>query len=497
MGFSEYDDHDALGLAELVRTKQVHPRELVAEAIARIERDNPRINAVIHTMFDAARAQAEQPVSGPFGGVPFLAKDLLSMWKGEPQASGTVFQKGWVAPHDSELTTRYRKSGVICVGKTNTPELGILPTTEAVVFGPTHNPWDLARSPGGSSGGSGAAVAAGFVPMAGGGDGGGSIRIPSSCNGLFGLKPTRGRTPLGPDLGEAWQGCAVEHVLTRSVRDSAAMLDAIHGADPGAPYDAPPPARRFLDEVGAPPGKLKIALTTRALIPTEVHADCVTAAQRTAALLRELGHEVVEAHPELDAAHLATDFVTMLVGEVAAEVAELEALRGRRVKRGDLEPETAMLARLGKAVPAVDFALASRRLHALGRQVAPFFARFDLLLTPTLAQPPLLLGSLATKGADATVMKAAQYLPITGLLRRVGGIERIAAKAWSFTPNTALWNATGQPACSVPMHWNADNLPIGIQLVGRFGDEATLFRVASQLEAAQPWRARRPVLNRA
>jgi amidase len=335
-------------------------------------------------------------------------------------------------------------------------------------------------------------VAAGFVPMAGGGDGGGSIRIPSSCNGLFGLKPTRGRTPLGPDAGEAWQGCAIEHVLTRSVRDSAAMLDSIHGPDAGAPYVAPPPARPFLEEVGAPPGRLKIAYTTRALIPTEMHPECVTAAERTAAMLRELGHDVVEEHPQFDAAQLAVDFVTMLVGEVAAEVVEAEARMGRKVRRGELEAETSMLHRMGRAVSAVDFALASRRMHAIGRQLAGFFARHDLLLTPTLAQPPLLLGALAPRGADVAVLSVAQRLPIAGLLRKLGGLERIAAKAWSFTPNTAVWNATGQPACSVPMHWTPDGLPIGVQLVARLGDEATLFRVASQLERAQPWRNRRP-----
>lgn len=492
MGFPGYGDHDALGLAELVRTKAVHPRDLVDEAITRIERDNPRINAVIHRMYDSARARAEQPVSGPFGGVPFLAKDLVSMWKGEPQASGSRFQVGWIAPHDSELTTRYRNSGVIPVGKTNTPELGVQPTTEPAAFGATKNPWDTTRAPGGSSGGSGAAVAAGFVPMAGGGDGGGSIRIPSSACGLFGLKPTRGRTPIGPDIGQAWQGCAIEHVLTRSVRDSAAMLDALTGVDPGAPYQTPAPVRPFLDEVGAAPGRLKIAYTTRALIPVDTHADCVAAVERTVAMLRDLGHEVVEAHPELAGEQIGRDFVTMLVGEVAADVAEAEARLGRKVRRRDLEKETSMLARMGRAVPAVDFAMASRRLHTIGRQVAGFFARFDLLLTPTLAQPPILLGSLAAKGADAAILNVAQTLPITGLLHRLGGIDRIAAKAWNLTPNTAVWNATGQPACSVPMHWNAAGLPIGIQLVGRFGDEATLIRVSSQLEAAHPWFARRP-----
>jgi len=491
MAFREYGDHDATGLAELVRTKAVHPRELVDEAITRIERDNPRLNAVIHPMFESARREAETPVRGPFGGVPFLIKDLLTAWKGEPQCSGSRALTGWISPHDSEVAARYRHSGVIVVGKTNTPELGVVPVTEPAAFGPTRNPWDTNRTPGGSSGGSGAAVAAGFVPMAGGGDGGGSIRIPSSCCGLFGLKPTRGRVPMGPDLGEAWQGCVVEHVLTRSVRDSAAMLDAIHGPDDGAPYYAPAPARRFLEEVLAAPGRLKIAYTTRAIIPADVHAECAAATDRTVAILRELGHDLVEAHPPIDGEQLGTDFVTMIIGEVAAEVAEIEARLGRAVRRGELERETAMLNRLGHAVPAVDFALASRRLHAIGRQTAEFFRTFDLLLTPTLAQPPLLIGSLAPKGADAALLAIAERLPIAKLLRRAGGVERIAAKAWGFTPFTAAWNATGQPACSVPMHWTVEGLPIGVQLVGRYGDEATLFRVAGQLERAQPWRDRR------
>ncbi|MBE7448748.1 MAG: amidase [Kofleriaceae bacterium] len=499
MGFSDYASHDGLGLAELVAKGQVHPRELVDEAIARIERDNPRLNAVIHRMYDAARRLADRPagsgpapVGAPFFGVPFLAKDLVSTWAGEPQASGSRLLAGWVAPHDSELVTRYRRAGLITVGKTSTPELGLLPVTEPVAFGPTRNPWDTSRTPGGSSGGSGAAVAAGFVPLAGGGDGGGSIRIPASCCGLFGLKPTRGRTPLGPDVGEAWQGCAIEHVLTRSVRDSAAMLDAVAGDDPGAPYSAPPPARPFRAEVGVAPGKLRIAFTRRALISAEVHPECVRAVEDAAALLRELGHEVVEEHPSFDADAFAVDFVHMLVGETAADVAESEALIGRRARPGDLEKETMVLARLGDAVSARDFALAARRIRRLGRQLAPFFARHALLLTPTLAQPPVAVGALASKGAEAALIEVAQRLPVGRLLHRLGALHRIAATAWSFAPFTAPWNATGQPACSLPLHWTPDGLPVGVQLVGRFGDEATLLRVASQVEAARPWKDRRP-----
>ncbi len=499
MGFSEYATYDALGLADLVARGQVHPRELVAEAIERIERDNPRLNAVIHRLYDAARRSAEQPAGSgvaaadaPFRGVPFLAKDLVSTWKGEPQARGTRLLAGWVAPHDSELATRYRKAGLIVVGKTNTPELGLLPVTEPLAYGPTRNPWNLARTSGGSSGGAAAAVAAGFVPVAGGGDGGGSIRIPASCCGLFGLKPTRGRTPLGPDVGEAWQGCAIEHVLTRTVRDSAAMLDAIHGDDPGAPYLAPPRARPFLAEVSAAPGRLRIAYTTRALIKADVHPECVRAVEDAAALLRELGHQVVEEHPVFDAEAFAIDFVLMLVGETAADVAEAEALIGRPARIGELEKETMALARLGAAVPARDFALASRRLRRTSRQLAGFFARHDLLLTPTLAQPPVAIGALASKGAEAALLEVAQRLPIGALLYKLGALHRIAANAWGFAPFTAPFNATGQPACSLPLHWTADGLPVGVQLVGQFGDEATLLRVAGQVERAQPWKDRRP-----
>ena len=493
MAFPEYTQYDALGLAELVRKKALHPRELVETAIARIERDNPKLNAVITRMFDAARALADTPSDGVFGGVPFLAKDLISTWDGVRQASGTRFMKEWVAPHDSELVRRYRKSGIICLGKTNTPELGLLPVTEPVAFGPTRNPWDVSRTPGGSSGGAAAAVSSGMVPMAGGGDGGGSIRIPASCCGLFGLKPTRARTPLGPDYGELWQGCAIEHVVTRSVRDSAAMLDAISGIDDGAPYAAPEPARPFLEEVGAAPGKLRIAFTPRALLPAVVHPDCVGAVEDAAALLRSLGHEVTEEHPAFDAEQFSLDFLTMLVGETAADLRQAEQLlMGRRARSGEIEPATRMLTLLGDAVSAVDYALAARRIKASGRAFAPFFRRYDLLLTPTLAQPPIAIGAMAPKGAEKVLVDVVNLLNAGELARRIGALPRIAAQAWDFTPFTAPFNATGQPACSVPLHWNGDGLPIGVQLVGRFGDEATLLRVSSQLETARPWAQRRP-----
>src|SRR5687767_11371589 len=301
MALSNYETHDGLGMAELVRKKKVSPAELVEEAITRIETHNPKINAVVNKLYDRARNVAKGKLpEGPFTGVPFLIKDLHATLEGLPTSHGNRLWKNIPAKVTTELVKRWENSGGIIVGRNNTPEFGLTPYTESDLLGPALNPWDISRTPGGSSGGSGAAVAARMVPFASGGDGGGSIRIPASCCGLFGLKPTRGRTPTGPDAVEYWQGCAVEHVLTRSVRDSAAVLDAVHGSDPGAPYAAMPPARPFLDEVGAAPGKLRIAFTRQPLLPaTFVHPECIAAVESAAKLCAELGHEVEEAHPPL------------------------------------------------------------------------------------------------------------------------------------------------------------------------------------------------------
>lgn len=489
--FPEYLQYDALGLAELVRKKQVKASELLEAALARIDRLNPRINAVIHRFDDHAQKSAATHVDGPFGGVPFLAKDLVSHWKGLPIASGTRFAKGYIAPHDSEIVKRYRASGVVLCGKTNTPELGLVPITEPEAFGATRNPWALDRTPGGSSGGSAAAVAAGLVPMAGGGDGGGSIRIPSAACGLFGLKPSRGRTPIGPDDGEGWQGLVVEHVLTRSVRDSAAMLDALTGPEPGGLYSAPPPARPFLAEVGAAPGKLRIAFTKKALLPASVHPDCVAAVEDAAKLLADLGHEVVEAHPPFDGEQVSLDFLTMLVSETAATLAEMEKTIGRRRHRGDFEAATEVLGLLGGTITATEVALAVRRLKRLGLQLAGFFGQHDLLLTPTLAQPPVLIGSLLPKGAEKAFLSTMAALGAKRVLAALNVLPEIAKKAWDFVPFAAPFNVTGQPACSVPLFWNRDNLPIGVQLVGRMAEDALVLRVAAQLETARPWKDRR------
>ncbi len=464
---------DATAQADLVRRKDVQPIELVEAAIARIERLNPGLNAVVTPMYDQARTAAAGLLpDGPFPGVPFLMKDLLAEYAGVRFTEGSAFLAGRYLPGtDSELTRRLKRAGLVVVGKTNTPEFGILPTTEPRLFGPTRNPWDRRRTAGGSSGGSAAAVAAGMVPMAHANDGGGSIRIPAACCGLFGLKPTRGRNPLGPHYGDMFSGLVAEHAVTRSVRDSAALLDATAGPDLGDPYAAPPPARPYRDEVGTSPGRLRIALTTEAATGVPVHADCVAAAEDAARLCAELGHEVVVAAPELDGHALSQDFITLWSSGTAWAIDDWARRTGQTPRPEQFEPLTWGLYEMGCRRSASAYLLALQDLQRAARQLARFFTRYDAWLTPTLGEPPVPLGSF-----DATPDN-----PMQGLFRSA-----------QFVPFTPICNATGQPAMSVPLAWNAENLPIGVHFVGRFGDEATLFRLAAQLERARPWAGRRP-----
>ena len=421
-----------------------------------------------------------------------MLKDLLSWYAGEPTSSGSRLYQGWVAPHDTEMVKRYRRAGVIVVGKTNTPEFGLTPFTEPELFGPAKNPWDTTRTTGGSSGGSAAAVASGMVPWAGGGDGGGSIRIPASCCGVFGLKPTRGRTPAGPIIGELWQGAAIEHCITRSVRDSAAMLDAVSGPDVGAPYWAPLPDRPFLDEVSAPPKRLRIAFTSAPFLGHDVHADCTAALADSVQLLESLGHEVVEAEPPVDREKFNRAFLTVICGEVRADILEAEALVGRSATPASVEYTTWGLSLLGKAISAGDFVKAEHYLRTAARRVGEFFEDYDVLVTPTLATPPFVIGALQPPAHERALLKTLGKLRAGNVLKLLGALEKTADKIFDFIPYTPLFNVTGQPAMSVPLYWNAENLPIGTHFVGKYGDEATLFRLASQLESARPWKNRRP-----
>ena len=493
VSFPEYANCDAIGLAALVRTGQVSPRELVIAAIERIEAHNPALNAVVHKMYDKALAQAEGDLpDGPFRGVPFLLKDLLAAYAGEPMTSGSRLFRGWIAPADIETVRRYRRAGLIVLGKTNTPEFGLVPFTESELLGPAHNPWDLTRTTGGSSGGSAAAVASGMVPVADGADGGGSIRIPASCCGVFGLKPTRARTPSGPLHGELWRGAAVEHVVSRTVRDSAAMLDAIAGPDVGAPYYPPPPVRPYLEEAARPPSRLRIAFTTRSMLGHEVHDDCRRAVTDAVKLLESLGHEVSEGAPVVDRDQFNTCFLRLVCSELLADFRDAETLLGRLVRRTDVEVPTWALALLGELLSAADYAWTLRYLQRVARDVAAFFQQVDVLVTPVVATPPFPIGALQPPPAELAAMRALGTVRAGRVLRAFGGLERAAKRVFEWIAFTPIANITGQPAMSVPLFWTDGGLPIGVHFMGRYGDEATLFRLASQLEQAAPWKDRHP-----
>ncbi len=465
---------DATSQAELVREKEVKPIELLEAAIARIERLNPELNAVITPMYDLAREAASRELpSGPFAGVPFLLKDLMATYAGVTTCWGSSFARECVSDRDSELVTRIKKAGLLILGKTNCPEFGILPTTEPHLFGPTRNPWDTGKTTGGSSGGSAAAVASGMVPMAHANDGGGSIRIPASCCGLFGLKPNRARNPMGPALGDAINGLVVEHAVTRTVRDSAALLDATSGPDLGDPYWAPPPQRPYLEEVGADPGKLRIAYTSEAQGAT-AHEDCMKAVEDAAALCAELGHEVEQRMLEVDVESLTPLFMTLWSAAQAWTADALAMLTGKTPTQDQFEPLTWALIEMGRGYSSSDYLMAVTGLQGVARDVARQTAAYDLWLTPTLAEPPLPLGTFESPPDN----------PLYGIIRAAG-----------FVPFTPICNITGQPAMNVPLYWNDDGLPIGLHFIANFGDEATLFRLAAQLEEARPWADRRPPLS--
>jgi amidase len=464
---------DGLGQAEMVRRGEATPPELVEAAIERIERLDPQLNAVVTPMFEQARAAAAAtPRGGSFAGVPYLLKDLAVEAAGARFTEGSRFARETVSSRDQETVRRLRRAGLVILGKTNTPEFGMLPTCEPALFGPTRNPWDLARTPGGSSGGSAAAVAAGMVPMAYANDLGGSIRFPASCCGLFGLKPTRGRLTFAPEYGEVLGGLAVEHAVTRSVRDSAALLDATSGPAPGDPYPAPTAERPFLEEVGRDPGRLRIAFWTRPPGGGPVHPDCVAAVEDAARLCSALGHEVVELELPGLTTRVAAAIGTLFDAAVAWILAYWIRRLGRVPQEDELEPQTRLDWEDGRRVSAADYLLALDELHAYARTVAGFFTDVDLWLTPTLAEPPVALGEMVSTEQDPS---------------------RAARRAGRFVafPGVAA-NITGGAAMSVPLWWNEAGLPIGVHFLGRAGDDGLLIRLAAQLEEARPWRHRRP-----
>ncbi len=471
--FSNYLDYDALGLADLVRTKQVSPTELLDATIERIEKFNPKLNAVVTKMYDEARTTiANKTPDGPFGGVPFLLKDLGATYANVRNTSGSKLFAKYVPNYDNVLVTRYKAAGLVTAGKTNTPAFGLNVSTEPALFGAAHNPWDLDRSTGGSSGGSAAAVASRIVPIAHANDGGGSIRIPASCCGVFGLKPSRGRTPNGPEFGEVWEGFATGHAVSISVRDNAAMLDATAGPEVGAPYGIPTPARPFLEEASAAPGKLKIAYFTKVGDKT-IHPDCVEATLAAAKLCEDLGHHVEEAAPKINFEQAEWAFQFAVSAHAASMLDVIGQMTGAKITREMVEPGVWGFGEQGRAASAADLASSKGIVNMVTRTLAGFLMQYDVVLTPTLGAQPNLLGH-----HDSMTLSTAEYLK----------------RLYDFIPYTWLHNLAGTPAMSVPLHWNKAGLPIGVQFATRYAGEATLYRLAGQLEQARPWRNKLPPL---
>lgn len=465
---------DLLGQADLVKSGEITAEELVDAAIRRADRVDPALNAIVLRLDEDARQEARRSSrASPFAGAPFLVKDLYCHMAGVPTTGASALTRDFVPDHDSELMGRYRAAGLSTFGKTNLCEFGTLGTTEPRLFGPTRNPWDLTRSSGGSSGGAGAAVAAGIVPAAHGGDGAGSIRIPASCCGLFGMKPSRGRITLGPDLGESTGGIVNEHVLTWSVRDSAALLDATRGAMPGDPYGAPEPPEAYVQALTARPRRLRIAVTTESLLGTIVDPECVRATLDTAKLCEALGHDVVEARPTIDGDHYRTLYKRFWAMTATRAITALSRSRGVRAEAlaEETEPFNQYLFRAGSKVKAADYLVDLNWFHGVGRSMARFLSEYDLWLTPTLGAPPPLLGHF-----DAGLH----------------GGEEVMDRFLAFLAFTTFANMAGLPSMSVPLWWSKDGLPVGTQFTGRFNDEGTLFNLAARLEEARPWSVRRP-----
>ncbi|WP_027531776.1 amidase [Bradyrhizobium sp. WSM3983] len=470
MSFKEYGAYDALGLAELVRGKQVSARELLDEAVARTERVDPRINAVVVRHDEYARLQIERGLpDGPFTGVPFLLKDL-DLLEGTRTTFGSNLFRDFVADHSGTLAGRYLAAGVTIFGKSSSPEFGQMVTSECRLHGPTRNPWNLDHSSGGSSGGAAAAVAARIVPVAHATDGGGSIRVPSSACGVFGLKPTRARTPVGPDKGEGWGGFSCGHVASISVRDSAAMLDATHGPEPTSLYHAPKPERPYLDEVGRDPGRLRVFFTDKTPQGEAIDPEVAAAVRDVARLLEVLGHHVEERAPKLGA-DPSTVAPIVVAANTAATVRAAEKAFGRFATPDDLENLTLFNMRNAQNATATDYVVALQNAFLIKRSMTNFFENCDIFLSPTLCLPPVRLGEIDTMSEDPGEIRS--------LLRR-------------YVPGTSMFNMTGQPSMSVPLAWSAAELPLGMMFTAHFGDEAMLFRLASQLETARPWKDRLP-----
>ncbi|MEH6434102.1 amidase [Massilia sp. DD77] len=498
MHFADYLRHDATSLAALVAEGAVTPQALLDTALARQAAVHGQVNAVCRLMEDEARARLERPLAGRFAGVPFLLKDCLQDYAGLPTTNGSRSMRGYVPREHAAVVRRYLDAGLVVFGKTNLPEFALKGVTDPLLSGRTSNPWNLEHTPGGSSGGAAAAVAAGIVPMAAGNDGGGSIRIPAACCGLFGLRPSRGRVSAGPHAGEIWFGASSEGVLSRSVRDSARALDILQGAEPGDPFVIAPPAAPYEELMRRAPGRLRIGFSAASPIGAEVHPEAVAAVRHAAKLLASLGHEVEEAAPDIDGAALAKSYLHIYFGQVPAIVARNKALG---IEGGEVEPMTRLLLTLGRATSAPSLTEQLAQWNTYARALGRFHQRYDMLLTPTLAHPPVKHGAGDLPASQQAMLGFLQRSGVLGLLARLGLLDatvaQIARDNLRYVPFTQLSNLTGTPSMSVPLHWTADGLPLGVQFVAPSGREDSLLQLAAQLEHAQPWFDRLPAMTRA
>ena len=467
-----------MGLAELVARGEVKPEELIDFALTGISKLNNQINAVVHVLDIQAKNEIKAGLgNGPFKGVPFLIKEMDLHAAGVPMEMGSRLAQGYTLQYDTELMKRFRKAGFVTIGVTAAPEFGFSATTESVFHGPTRNPWNRERMPGGSSGGSAAAVAGGIVPIAHANDGGGSIRIPAACNGLVGFKPTRGRTPSGPDYGELFNGLGIEFALTRSVRDAAALLDFVAGPDPGHYYQVETPQQSYREAIQKPTGRLLIAWSKSLLSETNypIQEDCLRVLLETVKLCQDLGHELVEETPQVDGEMLNAESC-IWAANIVKMVDSIAAAMERSPSPENLEATTWSTYQYGKTIQAVELLRALDVNNRISRAVGCFFKKYDVFLTPTTAQPPLPIGALNANNPD---LDTRQWME----------------QGYAYAPFTSIFNITGQPALSLPLGWNGDNLPIGIQFAGRFSGETTLFRLARQLEQARPWHGMIPPIH--
>ncbi len=483
----QWAGQDATGLADLVARGEVTATELLAGAIEAADGPGAGLNAIPIRFDDDARARAAGPLAGPFAGVPFLLKDIGQEYAGQPHTAGTATHRARIPAVHSAYTRRCLDAGLVIFGRTATPEFGLRGQTESRLWGPSRNPWDLSRTPGGSSGGAAAAVAGGIVAMAGANDGGGSIRIPAAYCGLFGLKPSTGRVSWGPALGLAWEGASVNGVLSWSVRDTARMLDVLSVPEPGEPFQPPPPARPYAEEVGAPPGRLRIGFSTASPLGADVAQANIDAVGHAARLLESLGHAVEEATPAIDGQAVASAYLTLYLGQVGADVAAAGAPDSR------FELETGLLASLGRALNAAEYVTALRSWNGFARALGVFHQTYDLWLLPTVAGPPPRIGELGLPRLQQRVLPLLRRLRAGRLLLRAGVLEGMARDSLARTPFTQISNMTFTPSMSVPLHMapaeaGGPDLPVGVQFVARYGAEDVLVRLAAQLEGAAPWR---------